>query len=103
MDFNLESLRVGQAISCCVNKDGDLKYYVDGKDPGYLAWTGVPTDRPLWGFADIYGLARKIKSEFLCGEFACMFALVRLLCFCLVLFPSSPSLLTRSPFPFQMR
>ncbi len=74
MDFNLESLRVGQAISCCVNKEGELKYHVDGKDPGYLGWTGLPTDRPLWGFADIYGLARKIKSEFLCGKFACMFS-----------------------------
>ena len=31
-------------------------------------YMGVPIDKPLWGFADIYGLARKIKSEFLCGK-----------------------------------
>ena len=69
MDFNLESLRVGQSIGCLVNKEGELRYFVDGKDQG-VGWTGLPTDKPLWGFADIYGLARKIKSEFLCGEFA---------------------------------
>ena len=68
IDFNLESLRIAQSISCSVNHEGELKYWVDGKDPGYLGWTGLPTERPLWGFADIYGLARKIKSEFLCGE-----------------------------------
>ena len=68
MDFNLEQLRVGQTIGCVVNKEGQMRYFVDGKEPGYLGWTGVPTDKPLWGFADIYGLARKIKSEFLCGE-----------------------------------
>ena len=68
VDFNLEQLRVGQTIGCVVNKEGQMKYFVDGKEPGYLGWTGLPTDKPLWGFADIYGLARKIKSEFLCGE-----------------------------------
>lgn len=51
-----------------VNKDGELKYFINGVDQG-VAWTGVPTDKPMWGFADIYGLARKIKSEFLFGEF----------------------------------
>lgn len=68
VDFNLEQLRVGQTIGCVINKEGEMKYFVDGKEPGYVGWSGVPTDRPLWGFADIYGLARKIKSEFLCGE-----------------------------------
>lgn len=67
VDFNLESLRVGQSIGCLVNKEGELRYFVDGKDQG-IGWTGLPTDKPLWGFADIYGLARKIKSEFLCDE-----------------------------------
>ena len=68
VDFNLEHLRVGQTIGCVVSKDGEMKYFVDGKEPGHVGWTGVPTDKPLWGFADIYGLARKIKSEFLCGK-----------------------------------
>ena len=67
MDFNLESLKVGQSIGCCINKDGELRYFINGVDQG-VAWTGLPTDKPVWGFADIYGLARKIKSEFLFGE-----------------------------------
>ena len=73
VDFNLESLRVGQTVSCSVNKEGELRYYIDGQDQG-LGWSGVPTDKPLWGFADIYGLARKIKSEFLCGMFFIQYA-----------------------------
>ena len=67
VDFNLESLRVGQTIGCLVNKQGELRYYIDGQDQG-VGWRGLPTDKPMWGFADIYGLARKIKSEFLCGK-----------------------------------
>ena len=70
MDLNLESVRVGQTISCNVNKDGELHYFVDGKDRG-IGWTGLPTDVPLWGFADIYGLARKIKLLFIFGKFLC--------------------------------
>jgi len=66
VDFNLESLRIGQSVGCMVNKSGELKYFVDGADMG-VAWTNVPTDKPLWGFADIYGLARKIQSEFQFG------------------------------------
>lgn len=68
MDFNLESLKVGQSIGCCVTREGELRYFINGVDQG-IAWTGLPTDRPMWGFADIYGLARKIKSEFLFGEY----------------------------------
>ena len=68
VDFNLESLRVGQSVGCMVNKDGELRYFINGVDQG-VAWTGLPTEKPMWGFADIYGLARKIKSEFLFGEF----------------------------------
>lgn len=73
VDFNLESLKAGQTVGCCVNREGELRYFINGMDQG-VAWTGLPTDRPMWGFADIYGLARKIKSEFLfdevmsCGE-----------------------------------
>ena len=67
VDFNLETLSVGQSIGCSVNKEGELRYFVDGVDKG-VGWTGLPTDKPLWGFADIYGLARKIKSEFVFGE-----------------------------------
>lgn len=67
VDFNLETVNVGQSVGCCISKDGELHYYVDGRDQG-AGWTGVPVDRPLWGFADIYGLAKKIKSEFIYDE-----------------------------------
>ena len=67
VDFNLESVNIGQSIGCCINKDGELHYYIDGQDQG-AGWAGIPVDRPLWGFADIYGLAKKIKSEFVYGE-----------------------------------
>ena len=67
VDFNLESLRVGQTVGCRVTKEGDLHYYIDDDDKG-VGWSGLPTDKPMWGFADIYGLARKIKSEFVFGE-----------------------------------
>lgn len=67
VDFNLESLKIGQSIGCCINKEGELRYFINGVDQG-VAWTGLPTDKPMWGFADIYGLARKIKSEFLFGK-----------------------------------
>lgn len=65
--FNLESVGVGQSIGCQVNRDGELRYFLNGVDQG-VAWKGLPTDKLMWGFADIYGLARKIKSEFLFGE-----------------------------------
>lgn len=76
VDFNLESLRIGQTVGCSVNKEGELRYFIDGKDQG-VGWTGLPLDKPMWGFADIYGLARKIKSDFLCGKSTAMAILVR--------------------------
>ena len=57
------SFEVGQSLGCVVNENGDLHYFVDGKDQG-LACTGLPTDQPLWGVVDIYGKAEKIKSEY---------------------------------------
>ena len=71
VDFNLESMRVGQTVGCSVNKEGELHYFLDGEDRG-IGWTGLPTDKPMWGFADIYGLARKIKSSFIFGERPCI-------------------------------
>jgi hypothetical protein len=67
VDFNLENLRVGQTVGCRVTKEGDLHYYIDDDDKG-IGWSGLPTDKPMWGFADVYGLARKIKSEFVFDE-----------------------------------
>ena len=57
------SLEVGQSVGCVVNENGELRYFLDGKDQG-VACTGLPTDRPLWGYVDICAKAKKIKSEF---------------------------------------
>ena len=75
MDFNLESLKAGQTVGCMINKAGELRYFINGVDQG-VTWTDMPTDKPMWGFADIYGLARKIKSEFLFGEVSLLFCIV---------------------------
>ncbi len=68
VDFNLESLRVGQTVSCQVNKTGELHYFVDGKEQG-VGWNGLPVDKPLWGIADIFGRATKIRFW---GELQCV-------------------------------
>ena len=57
------SLEVGQSVGCVVNENGELHFFLDGKDKG-VACTGLPTDQPLWGFVDISAKAEKIKSEF---------------------------------------
>ena len=89
VDFNLESLGVGQSVGCMVNKEGELRYFLDGVDQG-VAWSGVTTDKPLWGFADIYGLARKIKSDFLFGKSPPLYSAVvsQLVLQCLVVSPT---------------
>ncbi len=65
---NLESLRDGQTVGCLVTETGELHYFVDGKDQG-VGWNGLPVDKPLWGFADIYGRTTKIR---LLGELQCV-------------------------------
>ena len=63
MNRNLDKLKVGQSVGCCVTRNGELRYFIDGVDQN-IVWTGLPTNRPLWGIADIYGFAIKIKSAF---------------------------------------
>ena len=67
LDFSIEELKIGDSVGCCVTKTGDLQYYVNGVMKG-IGWDGLPTDQLLWGFADLYGLTRKVKSEFVFGE-----------------------------------
>ena len=69
VNFNLENLKVGQSVGCCVTRNGEMRYFIDGVDRG-IVWTGLPTNRLMWGVADIYGLARKIMSEFFFGEYS---------------------------------
>ena len=68
VNFNLRDLKVGQSVGCCVTRNGQLRYFIDGVDQKIM-WTGLPTNRPLWGIADIYDLEIKLKSEFFFGEY----------------------------------
>ena len=68
LTFNLNNLSVGQSVGCSVTLNGELHCYVDGKFQ-CVGWTGLPTDIPYWGVADIFGQATKIKSEFVFSKF----------------------------------
>ena len=66
VNFDLNS--VGPSVGCCVTRNGELRYFIDGTDLN-IVWTDFPTSRPLWGVADIYENTR-IKSEFFFGEYS---------------------------------
>ena len=68
VDFNLGFLEVEQSIGCCVTREGELSYFIDGVDKG-IVWTALPTNRPMWGVVDFYGLKKAVKSEFFFGEY----------------------------------
>ena len=60
LKVNLNSLREGQTVGCIVSREGELHVYIDGVDKG-IEWTGLPTHKPFWGVADVYGCTKKIK------------------------------------------
>ena len=71
-NFDLANLKVGQSVGCCVTRNGELRYFIDGIDQN-IVWTDFPTDRRLWGVADLFSSRlgfRSIKSEFLFGEYS---------------------------------
>ena len=57
---NLWSLREGQTVGCMVAREGELHVYIDGVDKG-IVWTGLPTHKPFWGVADVYGCTNNIQ------------------------------------------
>ena len=59
-EVNLRSLRMGQTVGCMVSREGELHVYIDGVDNG-IVWTGLPTHKPLWGMADVFGCTKKIQ------------------------------------------
>ena len=67
--FDLNDLKVGQSVGCCVTRNGELRYFIDGVDQN-IAWTGLPTNRPLWGVAHVENGRALIKSEFFFGEYS---------------------------------
>ena len=67
ISINTWDLHVGQSVGLLVTRDGDLHLFVDGKYRE-MVWSGLPTDQPLWGAADVYGKCSKIKADILCGK-----------------------------------
>ena len=68
LTFNLNDILVGQSVGCSVTSSGELHCYIDGKFQ-CVGWTGLPTDRPYWGVAEVYANTTKIKSEFVFSKF----------------------------------
>ena len=67
VSINLEDLHVGQSVGLLVSQDGELHLFVDGKHRE-MVWSGLPTDQPLWGAADLFGRCAKIKADILYGK-----------------------------------
>ena len=67
VSINLLNLHVGQSVGLLVTGDGDLYLFVDVKHRE-MVWSGLPTNQPLWGAADVYGDLAKIKADILCGK-----------------------------------
>ena len=65
MNFSTADLLLGDIVGCCVTKKGRLEYFVNGKNKG-IGWGGLPTDKPLWGFADLSGKTDHVESQFVC-------------------------------------
>jgi len=63
---NMLDLRVGQSVGLLVSSGGDLHMFVDGQHRE-VVWSGLPTDQPLWGAADVTGKCTKIKADILYG------------------------------------
>ena len=78
----------GNTFGCCVMKTGELHLYHNGRDVG-VAFEGLPTDQPLWGFVYPYGW--KVEANYVipkgeavtCGEVVCGVMFVSLnICTC---------------------
>jgi len=67
VSINLVELHVRQSVGLLVTRGGDLHLFVDGKHRE-MVWSGLPTDQPLWGAADVCGQCTKIKADILCGK-----------------------------------
>ena len=65
--ISFDDLHVGQSVGLLVTRDGDLHMFVDGKHRE-MVWSGLPTDQPLWGAADVCAKCAKIKADILCGK-----------------------------------
>ena len=62
VSINMWGLHVEQSVGLLLTRDGDLHLFVDGKHRE-MVWSGLPTDQPLWGVADVYGKCAKINAD----------------------------------------
>ena len=51
----------GNTFGCQVSGTGELHLYHNGRDVG-VAWEGLPTNQPLWGFVNIRGW--KVQADY---------------------------------------
>ena len=67
----------GNTFGVAVSEKGELHLYHNGRDVG-VAWEGLPTDKPLWGFVELGG-DLKVETNYMiakgevvtCGEVVC--------------------------------
>ena len=62
----------GNTFGCCVSGTGELHLHHNEKDVG-VAWEGLPTDQPLWGFVILRGY--KVEANYVIapkGEAVCV-------------------------------
>ena len=55
----------GNTFGVAVSEKGELHLYHNGRDVG-VAWEGLPTDKPLWGFVDLN--SRKLETNYIIGK-----------------------------------
>ena len=62
----------GNTFDCHVSGTGELHLYHNGSDVG-VAWEGLPTDQPLWGFVALRG-DWKVEANYVItqGEAVCV-------------------------------
>ena len=61
LKVDLDSLREGQTVGCMVSREGELHVYIDGAMDNSIVWTGLPTHKPFWGWADVFACTTKIQ------------------------------------------
>ena len=61
----------GNTFGCHVSGTGELHLHHNGMDAG-VAWEGLPTDQPLWGFVILRGCKVEPNYVIAQGEAVCM-------------------------------
>ena len=56
----------GNTFGVAVLEKGELHLYHNGRDVG-VAWEGLPTDKPLWGFVVLPG-GWKVKTNYMIAK-----------------------------------